>query len=196
MQLVVLTGGIGTGKSVVARMLQTMGYHTYDSDRAAQRLMNHDPVVRQQLVEAFGADTYLANGTLNRPHLASVAFASDERRLQLNGIVHPAVKDDIRRWADALAAQGEQVCFVETALARTSGLDAVATQVWHVTAPTPLRVQRVMARSGLTPAQVEARIAAQQTEEGINPGEKTLVNDGAVALLPQVIALLQALNVM
>ena len=190
MKLVALTGGIGSGKSVVSRMLQVMGYQVYDCDSRAKQLMTNDETVRRQLIAEFGAETYLADGTLNRQHLSTVAFSNDEARSRLNAIVHPATVNDILRWAKHLASNGASAAFVETAILRTSGLDRVVDDVWHVTAPADVRIQRVMARSGLSEQQVHDRMEAQRVEETVAPGEQVIVNDNVAALLPQVSRLL------
>ena len=190
MELVAITGGIGSGKSVVARMVQVMGHEVYDCDSRAKAIMTESPEVRQQLEQAFGKDTFMADGTLNRPHLSAVAFADDDALARLNGIVHPATARDMQQWAEIQARKGAAVAFVETALLHTAGLDRLVDKVWHVTAPARVRIERVMARSGLTAEQVEARIKAQVNEDRIADGEAVLVNDGEAALLPQVLHLL------
>lgn len=190
MRLIAITGGIGSGKSVVARMVQVMGYQVYDCDSRAKALMTEDDDVRRQLVEAFGAETFFADGTLNRQHLSAVAFGNKDSLSCLNGIVHPATANDMQQWGRHLADSGEQVAFVETALLRTAGLDRLMDEVWHVTAPASVRIPRVMARSGLTAQQVQDRIASQAAEETVAPGEHVIVNDGVSAILPQVIHLL------
>ena len=194
LRLIALTGGIGSGKSVVAHILQVMGHRVYDCDSRAKALMAHDDKVRQQLIQAFGNETYLADGSLNRQHLSTVAFADERALARLNAIVHPATARDICRWADELAHAGSTVAFVETALLRTAGLDSMVDDVWHVTAPAEVRIERVMARSGLTAQQVKERMAAQSAEETVAPGEKVIVNDNTSALLPQVIGLLNQLE--
>ena len=190
MKLVALTGGIGSGKSVVSRMLQVMGYQVYDCDSRAKQLMTDDETVRGQLIAEFGTETYLADGTLNRQHLSTVAFSNDEARARLNAIVHPATANDILRWTNYLASNGASAAFVETAILRTSGLDRIVDDVWHVTAPANVRVQRVMTRSGLSEQQVRDRMEAQRVEEAVAPGEQVIVNDNVAALLPQVSRLL------
>ena len=190
MKLIAITGGIGSGKSIVARMVQVMGYQAYDCDSRAKGLMTTDSRVRQQLIEAFGADCYLPNGMLNRAHLSTVAFADEHALARLNAIVHPATANDMRRWADELARDGATVAFVETALLRTAGIDQMVDEVWHVTAPAEVRIERVMARSALTAEQVRERMAAQVAEETFAPGEHVIVNDNVNALMPQVIQML------
>ena len=190
MRLIAITGGIGCGKSVVARMVQVMGYNVYDCDSRAKMLMITDPEVRKQLQMAFGDETYLDDGTLNRQHLSQVAFADADKLSRLNGIVHPATARDMLRWADEQAQQGATLSFVETALLRTAGLDRMVDGVWHVSAPTSVRIDRVMKRSGLTAQQVKDRIAAQTIEDQLVEGEQSIINDNTTALLPQVMQLL------
>lgn len=194
MRLIAITGSIGSGKSVVSRMVEVMGYHVYDCDSRAKALMVQDKEVKQQLVEAFGQETYLADGSINRTYLSNVAFADDASRAKLNGIVHPATALDIKRWAEEQGNHGAHVAFVETALLRTGGLDRLVDEVWHVTAPAEVRIQRVIARSGLTAAQVQSRMASQVAEENVEDGEKVLINDGDTPLLAQVMRLLNQAN--
>ena len=190
MRLIAITGGIGSGKSVVSRLVNVMGYEVYDCDSRARLLMTEDSMVRQQLVEAFGKDTYLDDGSLNRAHLSAIAFSDPSVLTRLNAIVHPATATDMISWADEQADAGATAAFVETALLRTAGLDRVVDEVWHVTAPDQVRIDRVMARSGLTADQVRERMASQRDEEAPLDGEQVLVNDNVTALLPQVIRLL------
>ena len=191
MKLIAITGGIGSGKSVVSRMLQVMGYNVYDCDSRAKSLMAQDQDVRRQLTEAFGQDTYLADGSINRAYLSEVAFADDISRVILNGIVHPATARDMNCWAEEQRQQGADMAFVETALLRTAGLDRLMDEVWHVTAPTEVRINRVMARNGLTASQVMSRIASQAAEEEVTAGEHIIVNDGDTSLLAQVLKLIE-----
>ena len=190
MKLIAITGGIGSGKSVVSRIVSVMGHEVYDCDSRAKALMTQSDEVRQLLVEAFGKETYHNDGSLNREHLSSIAFSDDEALARLNGIVHPATARDMQRWAKEQADRGSEVAFIETALFRTAGLDHLVDEVWHVTAPANVRIQRVMARSRLTESQVAERIAAQSVEEAVVPDEHVIVNDGVSAVLPQVERLL------
>ena len=190
MRLIAITGGIGSGKSVVAHMVQVMGYEVYDCDSRAKQLMTGDAEVKRLLVEAFGHEIYLNDGSINRQHLSAVAFADREALSRLNAIVHPATARDLQRWAGEQSARGAAVAFVETALLRTASLDRVVDDVWHVTAPDEVRIQRVMARNGFSREQVQARIASQSLEDSTAPGEQVIVNDNDHALLPQVTRLL------
>ena len=186
MKLIAITGGIGSGKSVVAHVLQVMGYGVYDCDSRAKGLMTTDEEVKRQLVETFGSDVYQSDGSINREHLSSVAFGNADALSALNAIVHPATARDLQRWAGVQCAHGAPIAFVETALLRTSGLDRVVNQVWHVTAPDEVRISRVMARNGFSREQVEARIASQRIEDSVATGERIIINDDAHAALPQI----------
>ncbi len=190
MKLIAITGGIGSGKSVVARLVQVMGHEVYDCDSRAKALMTENDEVRHLLIEAFGKETYHNDGTLNRQHLSEVAFGDDKALARLNGIVHPATARDMQQWAQRQADNGARVAFVETALLRTAGLDRLVDEVWHVTAPASVRIPRVMARSGLTEQQVRERIAAQSVEDALATGEHPIINDDVTAVLPQVLKLL------
>lgn len=190
MKLIALTGGIGSGKSVIAHVLQVMGYKVYDCDSRAKTLMADDDQVRLQLIEAFGAETYLDDGTINRQHLSSAAFGNNDALERLNAIVHPATSRDLESWAKKQSEQGASIAFVETALLRTSGLNHVVDDVWHVVAPDAVRINRVMARSGLNAAQIKARMDAQVDEDSVADGEHVIINDNDAALLPQITNLL------
>ena len=96
--LIAITGGIGSGKSVVTKVLATMSYPVYDTDSQARRLMTTDEVLKQELVREFGPSVYDADGSLNRVSLAAVVFNNQEALERLNHIVHPAVIRDLERW--------------------------------------------------------------------------------------------------
>jgi len=190
MRLIAITGGIGSGKSVIASMVKVMGYEVYDCDSRARQLMVGSDEVVKLIKETFGAQAYHDDGSLNRTHLSKIAFGNSQALSQLNAIVHPATARDMQQWAHEQAQAGATIAFVETALLRTAGLDSIVDQVWHVTAPTTVRIERVMARNGITARQVQDRIEAQSVEEVVAPGEHVIVNDGQRAVLPQVIELL------
>ncbi len=191
MELIAITGGIGSGKSVVATMVKVMGFDVYDCDSRARALMTEDADVRRQLVDTFGEQVYLNDGSINRQSLSAVAFRDDKALARLNAIVHPATASDMKRWAARQMADGATAAFVETALLRTAGLDREVDRVWHVTAPDDVRVARVMVRSGLSDGQVRERMAAQAVEDSIADGEHVIINDNKAAVLPQVIRLLK-----
>ncbi len=168
-----VTGGIGSGKSTLCRMLAERGAALYDSDLEARRLMNGDGELRRRIVAAFGPESYTDEG-LNRPWLAGRVF-SDPGRLQLlNGIVHPAVKADFRRRAERCEAK----CLVlESAILFPAGLDAEVDRTVAVLAPEPLRVERTCRRDGVDAAEVRRRMAAQMSDDELAArADYTVVN--------------------
>jgi len=168
-----VTGGIGSGKSTLCRMLAERGAALYDSDREARRLMNDDGELRRRIVAAFGSESYTDEG-LNRSWLAGRVF-SDPGRLQLlNGIVHPAVKDDFRRRAERCEAE----CLVlESAILFSAGLDAEVDRTVAVLAPEPLRVERTCRRDGVDASSVRRRMAAQMSDDELAArADYTVVN--------------------
>lgn len=161
MQIVGITGGIGTGKSVVTKILRAMGYPVYDSDVEARRIMHQDTTVARQLRDAFG-DTVFINGLLDRQRLAREVFDNDQRLQLLNGIVHPAVKNDFRSWAQA---QTSPLVFLESAILFESGFDSETDKSILVTAPMETRIERVVNRDRCSREQVLKRMAQQWPED-------------------------------
>ena len=190
MKLIAISGGIGSGKSIVSRIVSVMGYPVYDCDSRASALMTASNEVRQQVAEAFGVESYQEDGTLNRPYLSAKVFGNDEALSRLNSIVHPATASDMLQWAEIQQKNGVTMAFVETALLHTAHIDRLVDEVWHVTAPADTRVKRVMVRSGLTAQQVQNRMAAQAIEEEPVDGEQVIINDDVMAVLPQVMRLI------
>ena len=170
-----ITGGIGSGKSYVARWL-TRQYQipVYDCDREAKRLMTSD-VLRPALIDLLGSDVYLPDGQLNKPLLADYVFRDAAHQAAINAIVHPEVKNDFRRWADA---RGGLVA-IESAILVEAGFTDVVDVLIAVEAPLDLRLQRVAQRDGATPAQTNARIRRQLEDEARRAAaDYVIINDG------------------
>ena len=186
-----ITGGIGSGKSVVARVFAALSVPVYDSDSRAKHVMAHDLVLRAQLQEAFGAEAYDAAGQLNRPYLAKVAFTDAAQLARLNALVHPRVGEDFATWSAAQAAAGQPYILKEAALLYESGaykgLDAIIT----VFAPAEVRAARVLRRdSHRSTAEVQAIMSKQLSEdEKLARAEHVVYNDDSQLVLPQVLAL-------
>lgn len=188
MRIIALTGGIGSGKSVVSALLRVMGYPVYDCDSRAKLLMDNSEEIKSQLVQEFGREAVSPEGVINRRYVASKVFGNDVALKRLNGIVHPAVREDLLQWAEVNGV-GRGCVFVETAILRSSNLGEIVDDEWTVAAPHEVRIERVMRRNGLPREAVEARINAQAAECA-TAGAKVIVNDGKTALLPQVARLL------
>lgn len=188
MRLIGLTGGIGTGKSTVARILRLRGYEVYDCDLEAKRLMDGSDYVRRSLRDRWGEEIYSAEGELDRCKVAGYVFADRIEKEWLDSLVHGLVRDDLKMWIDTHSGYSHDTVFVESAILFSSGLADMCQEVWEVTAPLDIRVERVMKRSGLTREQALARINAQREEQNICQSLHTLqiVNDGTTPLLDAI----------
>ena len=182
MRLIGVTGGIGSGKSVVCRICALRGLPVYDCDSRARQLMDESDAIKAELCRVSGTDVLTCEGGVDRSLLAGLIFSSEHMRMSVNAIVHEAVRHDLASWVSALRVN---TALLESAVLHTSGLDMLVDEIWLVTAPRELRVGRVMRRSGLSRGQVEARISAQEHELSGLPRRKVrrIVNDGAVSLL-------------
>jgi dephospho-CoA kinase len=164
MLLVGLTGGIGSGKSTVARLLEARGARIVDADQVARDVVEPGRPAFAQLVERFGDGILGPDGRLDRPKLAAVAFATEEGTAALNAITHPAVGEEFLRRMTAAPDDGIVVCdvplLVESETAASRGYEFVIV----VEAPRELRLERLEGR-GVTRADAEARMAKQATDE-------------------------------
>lgn len=187
-----LTGGIGAGKSVVARVLRCNGFDVYDCDSEARRIMESDPTVKRNLEERIGKDIYSPAGELNRPLLASKIFDSPEIRKEVNSIVHEAVRKDIRREK----SEKKGFFFIESAIIYSSGIDAMCDEVWIVEAPKEMRMERTAKRDNLTYSEIEKRIVSQEREfTGINADKVSyLQNDSRHPLLLTILEKTKLIN--
>ncbi len=174
-----VTGGIGSGKSTVCRMLDVLGARVFYADPVAKRLMQEDDELRRKIVEAFGEEAYDEDGALNREHLASVVFADSDRLAELNALVHPRVFEAFGRVKKEAARDGVELLVHEAALIFESGGDAHLDVVAVVDAPEDVRIQRVMQRDGVDEAAVRARMQYQMpAEEKRRRADVVIRNDG------------------
>lgn len=187
--LVAVTGGIGSGKSVVSRMLRIMGETVYDCDSRAKVMMDRSATIKNDIARLISADV-ICGGNIDRGRLSEIVFADIEKLKILNGIVHKHVRDDIGRLREETS---RSVIFVETAILFESGLDTMVEQVWNVSAPDDLRVRRVMKRNSIGAEAVLARMRAQAASEvagRVHPLVYQIINDDVEPLLPRVLYLL------
>lgn len=179
-----ITGGIGSGKSYVARMLtQHFGIPVYDCDSRAKSLMTTSLAIRRQLTALVGADAYQQDGQLNRQLLSHYLFSDSLHASRVNAIVHPAVKSDFLAWASRQTAPHVAM---ESAILLEAGFDDVVDRILSVEAPVELRLQRAMQRDGATGEQVRHRMALQLADdERRDKAHAVILNDGR-PLLPQL----------
>lgn len=156
-----ITGGMGSGKSYISALLRDhLGVPVYDCDTEAKRLICEDGSVKQKLIALAGPDIF-REGTLQKRLLADFIFTSPLHVRQVNGIVHPAVREDFRKW---VGRQTAAVVAMESAILYESGLDTEVDDVLYVDAPEELRIRRAMRRDGSNRMQTESRIRMQQSE--------------------------------
>lgn len=181
-----ITGGIGSGKTIVARIFQLLGVPVYFADDAAKQLMNQHLGIRQALVENFGTFVY-QNESLDRAALASVVFNRPEKLKLLNSIVHPVVINDAKVWMER---QISPVVMKEAAIFFESGSYIEMDFMIGVYAPKEVRMQRAVKRDNTTEKAVEERMARQMNEEEkMSRCDFVLKNDEQDLLIPQVISL-------
>ncbi|MFD0797672.1 dephospho-CoA kinase [Maribacter chungangensis] len=157
MMLVGLTGGIGSGKSTVGKLLEDLGVPVYNSDIEAKRLMNTSKVLRRKIVQLLGEEAFV-DDTLNRAYIAKKVFNDKALLEKLNGIVHPAVRKHFLRWAKK---KDHPYVVQETALLFENGMQDYYDKTVLVTAPKDIRIKRIMERDGSTRQQVLDRMDNQ-----------------------------------
>lgn len=185
-----ITGGIGSGKSYVAHLLEEKGFPLYDTDREAKRLTLTHPQIRKALSTLLGPEVYLVDGTLNKPLLASYLFSSPEHAEQINGIIHPCVYEDFQAWVHRQEEAGAKVVMMESAILFESGFQKAVDYVVMVYAPLELRLKRAMQRDSASEAQIRARISAQMDdEEKKRKADYVLYNEEKTPLETQIAAL-------
>ena len=194
--LIGITGGIGSGKSVIAQQLRQMGYEVYDTDSQAKRLIVEDSKIREQITALFGEEVY-KDGVYQTALVAQKVFADKSLLAQLNAIVHPAVRQDILMKSKSLRVQefrssseslnsssaaSAPLLFIECAILYTAHLDELCDKVVVVTAPEEVRLARTIARDHSDIDKVRARMRAQNIEEDLNRADIIINNDGTTPI--------------
>lgn len=188
MMIVGLTGGIGSGKTTIAQVLEVMGCIIYNSDERA-KLMYFNTSVKPQIIQILGNEAYLNNTTLNHTFISNKVFSNQDLLHKLNAIIHPAVKQDFITFKNNQAPQ--KIIIKESALLFETGIYKELPFNILVTAPEPVRIQRVLNRSQISIDAIKQRMQAQWSDE-----EKTKLanfvidNSGEKAVIPQLQACL------
>ena len=183
-----LTGGIGSGKSHISKIFCRLGVPIYDSDSATKELYQTNQQLKNELICAFGEQTYDANGVLNRKYLGELVF-SDKNNLELiNEIVHPEVKLDFEKW---LMKNSEAHYIIkEAAILIESKAYLQLDKIIVVSAPINLRINRVMKRDNTTKSEVNKRIKNQLPEkELLSYADYVVINNETDALLPNILTI-------
>ena len=181
-----LTGGIGSGKSTVAKIFEVLGIPVYYADTAARRLMNEDEELKKKIIDHFGKGSY-ADGQLNRPYISSIVFNDDKKLELLNSLTHPATILDADKW---MQGQTTPYAIKEAALIFESGSAKHLGHVIGVYSPAPLRIQRIMQRDKITKEEVLQRMNRQMDEDKkMKLCDFVITNDELQLLIPQVLQL-------
>lgn len=182
-----VTGGIGSGKSLVCNIFRVLGMPVYNADERAGRIMETDPDLREALTGYFG-ERFYRDGKLNRPMIAHRIFSNEKDRNFVNSLVHPAVQADFLEWS----VNQDRAAYVieEAALLFESGSWEKLDRTVLVSAPVNLRIERIMCRDGIKRSEVKARMASQiKVEEAEKLADHIILNDEKAFLLPQVLGI-------
>lgn len=181
-----LTGGIGSGKTTIARIFEVLGIPVYYADDAAKELMNKNDVLKNSIIQHFGEASY-NNGELDRKYLASVVFNNKEKLELLNSLTHPVTIHDAEKWMDK---QTSPYVIKEAALLFESGAAEHLDYIIGVYAPQHTRVKRVMDRDGLPAEEVMKRVSRQIDEEmKMKLCNFVITNNEQKLVIPQVLEL-------
>jgi dephospho-CoA kinase len=184
-----ITGGIGSGKSLVCHIFKCFGVPVYDADGRAKSLMTSDQVLVNQIKTAFGQKVYHNDGTLDRSFLSKATFGNPERLAILNGFVHPRVAEDYKAWLSN--HQDSRYVLREAALLYEVGADRSIDRMIVVSAPEELRIHRVLRRDKhRTKEDVQLIIKSQWPEENkLKRADHIIYNDDKNMVIPQVLQL-------
>lgn len=187
MKLIGLTGGIGSGKTLIAGIFQTLGIPVYSSDSRAKDLMKNDQQVRQEILKVFGEAAYDRDQNLNRQWIADQVFNNHDLLQRLNDIVHPAVFRDLASWAQEKPQTKAPYLLQESAILFEENLYRRMTANILVVAPEDIRIERVIHRDGRSRQAVEARMKNQWADDKKIPmADYIIYNDGERPLISQI----------
>lgn len=185
-----LTGGIGSGKTTVAKVFRVLGIPVFEADLAGHRVLEEDEQVQEAIADRFGRAVLGPKG-IDRATLSRIVFQDRSALEALNAIVHPVVRQAFRTWAQA---QPSPYVLMEAAILVESGGHAALDRLVVVSAPEELRLQRTMLRDGTSREQVHARMRNQATEEArLAAAHWVIHNDDRQLVIPQVVAVHEAL---
>ncbi|MCL3782076.1 dephospho-CoA kinase [Prolixibacteraceae bacterium JC049] len=179
-----LTGGIGSGKSTIAKVFRQLGIPIYEADIEARKLMETSSTIINALKARYGEDIYTDN-KLNRVKLAEIIFNNNDELKHVNQIVHPVVREDFLQWSEC---QDADYVIEEAAILFESGSHSIMDLTIAVTAPENIRIERVMKRDNIDAKQVKARINNQLPEETkVAWSDFVINNDNEQLIIPQVV---------
>lgn len=180
-----ITGGIGSGKSIVCQIFRNLEIPVFTADVEGGRIMSSDHSVIELLTAKFGDDIYTADGELIREKIAAIIFNNSEAISFINSVVHPVVKKNYQEWFEK---QISKYCIIEAAILFESGMHEMLDKIITVYAPEDIRIQRVMERDKISAEDVVARVRNQMSEEEkMKRSDFIITNDDRQLIIPQVI---------
>jgi dephospho-CoA kinase len=186
-----ITGGIGSGKSFICQIIDTMGYPVFYADNQAKKILSSNLQAVEAISELFGEKAYL-NGELNRSFLAESIFNNPEQREKMNTIVHPLVRKAYEHWADS---RDSSLVFNEAAILFETGSYKNFDKIILVTAPEKLRINRIQKRDEASTQEIKVRMNAQWSDEKKIPlADIIIINDEVSQLLPQIVKAIEQLT--
>lgn len=172
-----LTGGIGTGKSEVARILQALGAVIINADQLGHQAYTPHTEIWDEVVKAFGEGILQPSGEIDRKQLGAIVFADPSQLARLNQIMHPRMARMVSAQIEKLREGGESAVVVEAAVLFEAGWDALVDEVWTTESPLDAVVDRLMARNGLDKAEVVKRIKSQMSSEERSARSQVVVDN-------------------
>jgi dephospho-CoA kinase len=190
--IVALTGGIGSGKTTVAKLFETMGCVVYNSDERAKDLYNN-PEVKKQVIALLGVNAYSEDNKLNKNFVSDIIFNEKDKLEKLNAIIHPALALDFENFVKQ--QNSESIIIKESALIFETELYKKFTTIILVIAQLEQKIKRVMSRNLISKEEVDKRMQAQWTDEQKLPlANYVISNNETDALIPQVLSVIQKLK--
>ncbi len=188
MLVIGLTGGIGTGKSEVTRLLGALGAVVINADQVGHEAYKPDSESWQDVVKAFGEDILQPNREIDRQKLGAIVFGDPDQLAKLNRIMHPRMARIVAEQLESLRDQGTKVAVVEAALLFEAGWDSLVDEVWATDSPVETVIERLQARNGMSAEEVLKRIESQMDRlERLSRAQVIVDNDGDIADLESTV---------
>lgn len=189
-----ITGGIGSGKSTVSKILSVLGIPVYVADDESKKLTDSSPTIKEKLTKLFGEELYSDN-KLNRTMLASIIFSDKEKLQQANSIIHPEVENHFLQWIEYHRNKQYPIIACETAILFESGFNRFTDKSVTVYSPIEIRIDRIIKRDNCTKEKAEDRINSQMPDEKkVELSDFIIVNNEAKSLIEQTVQLLNQLK--
>ncbi|MBS1731017.1 MAG: dephospho-CoA kinase [Bacteroidetes bacterium] len=183
-----LTGGIGSGKSIVAKIFEILGIPVFNADFMAKKIMNDHADIREKIIQIFGKEIY-QRGQLDRAQLAAIVFNDKNKLSQLNSVIHPATIEAADKW---MAEQSSPYMIKEAALLFEAGAEKNLDMVIGVYAPMNIRIQRIISRDQMSVEQAEERMKNQMDDQvKMSLCDHVIINDETQFVIPQILRIHQ-----